>query len=223
MASRHEEKFLIDYTQYSIVRARAEQAMMTDPNSETGCYLITSVYYDDHKDTALDEKLDGIRIHTKYRVRTYDCNPSPVNLERKVKRGIMTEKFSTRVDPNTLSMFSDPEADLSLLTGRARVMATEMRSKGLFPTVTVRYRRDAFVYPAQDVRLTFDTNVEALPPDFSHLFDDSECGIPALPRNVVVMEVKYGEYLPAFVRKIASCNANQLSVSKYALCREVLR
>lgn len=223
MASRHEEKFLIDYRQYSIVRSRAEQAMMPDPNSETGTYLITSVYYDDQMDTALDEKLDGIHVHTKYRVRTYDCSPSPVNLERKVKRGIMTEKFSTRVDPNGLWMFSDPAVDLTQFSGRALVMATEMRSKGLFPAITVRYRRDAFVYPAQDVRLTFDTNVEALPPDFNHLFDDSEGGIPALPRNVVVMEVKYGEYLPAFVRKIASCESKQLSVSKYALCREVLR
>lgn len=223
MASRHEEKFLIDYRQYSIVRARAEAAMLPDPNSATGTYLITSIYYDDLKDTALDEKLDGIHVHTKYRIRTYDCSPTPVNLERKVKRGIMTEKFSTKVDPNGLWIFSDPGADLSVLPGKAQAMAIEMRSKGLFPAVTVRYRRDAFVYPAQDVRLTFDTNVEALAPDFENLFDDSEGGIPAMSRNTVVMEVKYGEYLPSFVRKIASCEAKQLSVSKYALCREVLR
>ena len=223
MASRHEEKFLIDYRQYSVVRARAEAAMRPDPNSIDGSYLITSVYYDDHRNTALDEKLDGVKVHTKYRIRTYDCNPSPVNLERKVKRGIMTEKFSSKIDPAWLDTFADPATDLEAFGGRTRVMATEMRSKGLFPAITVRYKRDAFVYPEADVRLTFDTDVEALPPDFAHLFDDSECGIPALPRNVVIMEVKYGEYLPAFVRKIASCDAMQLSVSKYALCREVLK
>ena len=223
MASRHEEKFLIDYRQYSAVRARAEAAMRPDPNSIDGSYLITSVYYDDHRNTALDEKLDGVKVHTKYRIRTYDCNPSPVNLERKVKRGIMTEKFSSKIDPAWLDTFADPATDLEAFGGRTRVMATEMRSKGLFPAITVRYKRDAFVYPEADVRLTFDTDVEALPPDFAHLFDDSECGIPALPRNVVIMEVKYGEYLPAFVRKIASCDAMQLSVSKYALCREVLK
>ena len=223
MASRHEEKFLIDYTQYVILRSRAESAMLPDPHTTDGSYLITSVYYDDRNDTALYEKLDGIKVHTKYRVRTYDCNPSPVNLERKVKRGIMTEKFSTTVEPEQLPLFSDPAADLTLFSGRTQVMATEMRSKGLLPVVTVRYKRDAFVYPSADIRLTFDTNVEALSPDFEHLFSDSQGGIPALPRNVVIMEVKYGEYLPAFVRKIASCSTKQLSVSKYALCREVLR
>ena len=223
MASRHEEKFLIDYRQYSVVRARAEAAMRPDPNSADGSYLITSVYYDDHLNTALDEKLDGVKVHTKYRIRTYDCNPSPVNLERKVKRGIMTEKFSAKIDRSTLDAFADPATDLEAFGGRTRVMATEMRAKGLFPVITVRYKRDAFVYPEADVRLTFDTNVEALLPDFAHLFDDAECGVPALPRNVVIMEVKYGEYLPAFVRKLASCDAMQLSVSKYALCREVLK
>ena len=223
MATRHEEKYIIDYGQYLLVRSRAEAVMETDANAKDGSYVITSLYYDDCYDTALDEKLDGIKVHTKYRVRTYDSDSSFIRLERKVKRGIMTEKHSIRLAEEEIPLLSDITADLSLFEGRRAVMLLEMRSKGLLPAVTVRYKRDAFVFPETDTRLTFDTNVEALPPDASYLFDQNCAGVPALPRNQVIMEVKYGEHLPSFVRKIASCESMQLSVSKYALCREAWR
>ncbi len=197
--------------------------MDTDTHAKDGSYLITSLYYDDLYDTALDEKLDGIKVHTKYRVRTYDSDASFIRLERKVKRGIMTEKHSIRLAEEEIPLLSDSSADLTDFSGRRAAMLLEMRAKGLFPAVTVRYKRDAFVYPGTDTRLTFDTNIEALPPDASYLFDNDCAGVPALPRNQVIMEVKYGEHLPAFVRKIASCESMQLSVSKYALCREAWR
>lgn len=223
MATRHEEKFIIDYREYLRLRARAEGAMEVDPHAGEEGYLITSLYYDDRFDSALDEKLDGVRVHTKYRVRTYNSDPSFIRLERKVKRGIMTEKHSVRLAGEELPILCDPGRDLAQLTGRNAVMALEMRSKGLIPAVIVRYRRDAFVYPGTDTRLTFDTNVEALPPDYSLLFEEEHPGIPAMPRDQVIMEVKYGGYLPQFVRKISACCSKQLSVSKYAICREAWR
>ena len=222
MATRHEEKFLIDYRQYVLLRDRAETAMRPDEHAPDGSYLITSLYYDDRLDSALDEKLDGVRVHTKYRVRTYGANGDFIRLERKVKRGIMTEKHSASLRKEQIAELSDPAAALERFSGRGLVMAADMRSRGLLPAVTVRYRRDAFVYPGTDTRLTFDTHVEALPPTAEHLFDPSGAGIPALPPQTVVMEVKYGEYLPAFVRKLSAvCGGMQLSVSKYALCRAV--
>ena len=57
MPARHEEKYLIDYSQYVRIRARAEAAMLPDPHGDFGSYLITSLYYDDANDTALLEKL----------------------------------------------------------------------------------------------------------------------------------------------------------------------
>lgn len=221
MATRHEEKFLIDYRQYVLLRGRAETAMRPDSNAPNGSYLITSLYYDDRLNSALDEKLDGVRVHTKYRVRTYNADAGFIRLERKVKRGIMTEKHSAMLRASEIPMLSDPATELTYFSGRRLVLASDMRSRGLLPVVTVRYRRDAFVYPETDTRLTFDTHVEALPPTTAHLFDASSAGTPALPPNMVVMEVKYGEYLPTFVRKLcAACCGMQLSVSKYALCRE---
>ena len=36
----------------------------------------------------------------------------------------------------------------------------------------------------------------------------------------VVMEIKYGTHIPLFLRKLTDISCKQLSVSKYALCRE---
>ena len=55
--------------------------------------------------------------------------------------------------------------------------------------------------------------------------DLAELDVPewfVLDRNSIIMEIKYGSHLPAFLRKLTDVSSQQLSVSKYALCREQL-
>ena len=214
MAQRHEEKFLIDYRQYLLLKQRAEQVLKADIHG--GSYVITSLYYDDLQDTALLEKQDGLARHTKFRLRTYDYSRKTVHLERKVKEGVLTQKRSAAVAPEAISQLGKTTAPFQ---GEAYELASQMVAAGLRPAVTVRYRRDAFYLPNTDVRLTFDTKLEALPAAEEMLFEDC-CGIPVLDGNTVIMELKYGSYLPRMVRLLTSVPSRQLSVSKYALCRE---
>ena len=205
---RHEEKYIIDYAQYAVLKARAEKVLTPDPHGQNGSYTITSVYYDDPMDTALLEKLDGLARHTKFRLRTYDFSDAVIRLERKVKEGILTQKQTAVVSREQLASIDRLEGELSV------------QMRGLRPAVTVRYRRDAYQYPGTDLRLTFDTDLRALPADMATLFDPSYCGIPVLEGNQVIMEIKYGTYLPSFLRTLTAVPSQQLSVSKYALCRE---
>ncbi|MBR6594379.1 MAG: polyphosphate polymerase domain-containing protein [Clostridia bacterium] len=221
MAKRHEEKYIISYAQYVMLRARAEAAMERDANSR-GAYTISSLYYDDIYDSALDEKLDGIREHTKFRVRTYGFSSDFVRLEKKIKTGIITEKISARISADGVDGLSS-YTDVGEYSEKAYGLICELRSKGLRPSIIVRYKRDAFVHVPTNTRLTFDREIEALPSDSRCLYDGSLAGVPALPRGQVIMEVKYDDRLPAFVRKLSNCPCQQLSVSKYALCREALR
>ena len=46
MPSRHEEKYIIDYQQYAILRARALGVLTPDANAKGGSYVITSLYFD---------------------------------------------------------------------------------------------------------------------------------------------------------------------------------
>ena len=209
---RHEEKYIISYADYAILKARAEKILTPDRNGQNGSYTITSLYYDDPMDTALLEKQDGLARHTKFRLRTYDYSDKVIRLERKVKEGILTQKESLSLTREQLQSLETLDEDL----------AVEMRSIGMRPAITVRYRRDAYTYPGTDIRLTFDTDLRVLPADMQTLFDPNYGGIPVLSGNEVIMEVKYGTYLPRFLRTLTAVPSQQLSVSKYALCREKL-
>ena len=217
MASRHEEKYIIDYRQYLAVKRRVMGVLTPDQNGLNGSYVITSLYYDDHMDTALYEKLDGLPEHSKFRVRTYDFYDGLIKLERKDKHGILTEKQDVRIAKNQISRLG---SELLPQTPKLMELSAQMKASGLVPTVAVRYLRDAYYHEGSDLRITFDRNIEALPADARALFDPSFKGYPVLDGNCVVMEIKYGNFIPGFARKITNIGGKQLSVSKYALCRE---
>ena len=221
MLTRHEEKYILTYAQYAALLQRALQVLHPDPHGENGTYTITSVYFDDPADSALAEKLDGLALHSKFRLRTYDHAADFIKLERKDKQGILTEKFTASLTRQQLPLLDAP-GSWTQLEGSAQSLAQQMQAKLCRPVVGVRYVRDAFFHPGSDFRLTFDRQLEALPPDPDILFDPHRHGLPVLGPGQVVMEIKYGSYLPGFARKLTFANAPQLSLSKYALCREKL-
>lgn len=219
MASRHEEKYIISYCDYCLLRSRAAQILTPDPHGRGGSYTITSVYYDDFFSTALYEKLDGLADHSKLRLRTYDHSDSFIRLERKDKHGILTEKTSARLKRGQLPLLEAAAKPLEL-SETAWSLAAQLRAGHLTPAVTVRYHRDAFFLPGTDLRLTFDTRLEAVAAEFEALFCPDYPGLPVLGGNQVIMEIKYGSFLPRFIRTLTDVDVTQLSVSKYALCRE---
>ena len=223
MAERHEEKYLISYRQYAMLRSNAMRVLSPDVHGMSGSYQVTSLYYDDLQDTALSEKQEGLPIHTKFRIRTYDSSEALIRLERKVKKGIMTQKQSATVTQDQLPFLGLPQWNRERMSGAAAELAVQMEAAGMRPVVTVRYRRDAFHYPGTDLRLTFDTELEALAPEPDSLFCPDAVGVPVLDGNTVIMEIKYGSYVPAFIRSLTAVPCKQLSVSKYAWCRERFR
>lgn len=222
MGVRHEEKYIIDYQQYSLLHSRCMGILTPDPHGCNGSYVINSIYYDDPMDNALYEKLDGLPEHSKFRVRTYNYSDRFINLERKDKNGIMTHKLSAQIAYDQIPMLHGTSTELMLFPDPTRELVSQLHARELRPVVTVRYTRDAFLFAGTDLRLTFDTNLEAIAPDRESLFDPSFSGIPVLDHNSVIMEIKYGSYLPTFIRKLTDISCKQLSVSKYALCRERL-
>ena len=222
MAKRHEEKYLIDYREYLLLKDKAMQVLTPDSNGDMGHYLISSLYYDDPMDTALLEKQDGLSVHTKFRVRTYDYRRDFVRLERKVKQGVITQKLSGRIDAGQIPLLGRSDWDIEQLKDNAYDLAAQMRAALMLPSVIVQYKRDAFLFPGTDLRLTFDSDIRAISPDVQALFDPDCAGIPALDGNTVIMEIKYGQYIPSFIRKLTNVPCQQLSVSKYTLCREIM-
>ena len=222
MLSRHEEKYIIDYRQYVLLRERAMSLLTPDSHGVLGSYVITSLYYDDFLNHALDEKLDGLPEHSKFRIRTYDYSDRMIKLERKDKHGVLTQKFSANIGRQQIRLLDGVNTNLDSFHGSAFDLASQIQARDFRSVVAVRYKRDAFFFEGTDLRLTFDTNLEAIGPDPEALFSPEVSGLPVLDGNSVIMEIKYGAYIPAFVRKFTSVSCKQLSVSKYALCREKL-
>lgn len=220
MLSRHEEKYIIDYRQYAMLRERALRLLTPDKNGMMGSYVITSLYFDDYMNHALDEKLDGLPEHSKFRIRTYDYSDSVIKLERKDKHGILTQKHAATIQRNQIALLDGVNTELDAFAGKAYDLAAQIQSGDYRQVVAIRYQRDAFFFEGTDLRLTFDTRLEAIRPEIDALFSPNVSGLPVLDGNSVIMEIKYGDYIPQFVRKFTSVDAMQLSVSKYALCRE---
>lgn len=220
MASRHEEKYIIDYRQYAMLKDRAMRLLTPDPHGIMGSYMITSLYFDDFLDSALDEKLDGLAEHTKFRIRSYNCGEGLLKLERKDKHGLLTKKHAAGISREQLQYLNGVYTSLDRFSGKALELAAQIQAGDLRPRVVVRYMRDAYFYGGTDFRLTFDTRLEAIAPEAEALFSAEVSGLPVLDENSVIMELKYGTHIPAFVRKFTAVSTKQLSVSKYALCRE---
>lgn len=217
MAERREEKYLINYSEYSVISSRIKALLQPDTNGKNGKYSICSMYFDDAFDTALAEKEDGNAVHIKFRIRTYDGSDGFIRLERKTKRGIVTEKHSARITKEELDKILSGEAisDESECFG----LVSEMRARAFKPVISVRYDREAYYMPSLGVRVTFDINVDSLPPDKDTLFGNTKRALPAIERGQIIMEIKYSDRCPSFIRKACETNSAQLSVSKYALCR----
>lgn len=73
------------------------------------------------------------------------------------------------------------------------------------------------------VRITFDKHLRT-GLSGTNLFNPGLPTVSALDNRIVVMEVKYDDYLPEFVRTaLQGENIHRQSSSKYVICRKLLK
>lgn len=83
MQYRHEWKHEISIFDVLCLRQRLSSVMTPDPHARGGRYFVRSLYFDDLRDTALREKLDGVSRREKFRLRCYNGDDSYLVLEVK--------------------------------------------------------------------------------------------------------------------------------------------
>lgn len=89
---RHEWKHEINPSAMITLRQRMRAVIQPDKHSVDGKYKIWSLYFDNLADIALREKLDGVNIREKFRVRYYSRDTTYIYLEKKSKRGSLSSK-----------------------------------------------------------------------------------------------------------------------------------
>ena len=83
MDYRHEWKHEINEADLRTLRMRLQAIMKSDPHAKDGKYMIRSLYFDTWADRALREKLNGVSVREKFRIRCYNGDTGFIHLEKK--------------------------------------------------------------------------------------------------------------------------------------------
>ena len=220
MQFRHEVKHEISKSDMLLLRQRLRAVMKPDKHCKDGFYHIRSLYFDNIYDKALREKLDGINVREKYRIRLYNNDLSLIRLERKFKNGNLGFKESALLSVDEVKAIVNGDIDV-LANSKNEVILrfySKLKNDGLRPKVIVDYIREPFVFAPGNVRVTIDSNirtglssVDILNPDLPTV---------SVANNPIILEVKWDNYLPDIIRDALTLDSRRSGAfSKYAACR----
>lgn len=221
---RHELKFILNQSHAEILKHRLSLIMDVDENSANpdNTYFIRSLYFDDCKDTAYYEKIDGTEKRKKYRIRIYNLDDSFIRLERKDKDRDLTHKKQTKITKDIYTKIVNGNID-KIDTSKDQLLREfiyEIKTKGLMPAVIVDYQRLAYTYPAEDTRVTFDEHIKSGRFNYD-LFSKDFITYDILEKKESVLEVKFNNVIPSHIAQvIMTIPTVRQAISKFALCRE---
>ena len=220
MQYRHEWKYQITKADHLAIKQRVQAVMQSDPHTVDGKYRIRSLYFDNDRDKALREKLDGFNRREKFRIRFYNLDPSVIHLEKKSKLNGLGTKFSAPLSKDEVERLISGDLSWMMDSGRPLVqeLYAKMLSPGLMPKTIVDYEREPFIFAPGNVRVTFDynlctglNNVDFLNPDTPMV---------KAPDSHILMEVKWDDFLPDIIKDCVWTPGRRVGAfSKYAQCR----
>ena len=220
MKYRHEWKHEINYADMLTLRTRLSAVMKRDEHAIGGIYQIQSLYFDTLSDKALREKIDGVNIREKFRIRYYNGDTSFIVLEKKSKINGLCAKESCRITKEEAQKIVDGDLGWMPESGRplCQELYSKMLSQGLGPKTIVDYTREPFVFAPGNVRVTIDYNIRtgAFRTDF---LNPKTITLPA-GESPIILEIKWDEYLPDIIKDAVTIPGRRVAAfSKYEQCR----
>ena len=220
MKYRHEWKHEISYGDMLVLRQRLSAVMKRDIHAIDGKYLIRSLYFDNASDKALREKVDGVNIREKFRIRYYNNDTSLIHLEKKSKVNGLCLKDSVALSFEQAQAIANGDYGWMIDSGVPLIqeLYSKMMSQGLRPKTIVDYLREPFVFAPGNVRVTLDYNIRT-GMNCTDFLNPNCVTVPAGDAPII-LEVKWDEYLPDIIRdavQLPNCRVG--AFSKYAVCR----
>ena len=220
MDYRHEWKHNINSSDMIALRQSLQVIASPDKNAIDGRYHIRSIYFDNLYDTALREKIDGVNKREKFRIRLYNNDTSYITLEKKSKINGLCSKQINRLTLEEAKLIQAGEYEWMRKSDKPLVteVFSKMQSQGIKPKTIVDYDREPYIYGPGNVRVTFDYNIRTGLMETDFLNPDC-ITIPA-GDPVIILEVKWDEFLPDVIKNAIQLKGRQVSAfSKYAACR----
>lgn len=218
---RYERKYTPSYKELEYLKRKLKFFMNLDnhSNNHKG-YKVRSVYFDSYNDCDYKDKLDGLNVRKKIRIRIYDEDDLYAKIEVKNKIGDKQKKTSIILSKeDAIKIIKKDFSPLLKNTCEHSLWLYSVMSKNLYrPVCMIEYDRYAFTHESNKIRVTIDSDIKYSITNFN-IFDKSAILIPCL--NTPVLEVKYNGYLLDPVRKIlANLSLVECAVSKYVMARK---
>ena len=220
---RQEKKYAINLTDSMLLGRRLGAVMHADAHNGIQGYLIRSLYFDTPDDQDFQDKIDGLELRRKIRLRTYSPQSDFAMLEMKQKEGPYQRKRSLRLSREDAQRLC--RGDYQPLQSYDDPFAVEcyglMHCRCYRPKAIVEYRRQAFVARENHIRITLDSRITATETSFD-VFSERLPMYVVLDPFHMVLEVKYNGFLLSYIKDLLDLvERSELSVSKYCLARSV--
>ena len=211
--SRFEFKYVLPKDLRDQIEAELSHFVALDPyveKQEGQKYMVRSLYWDDERLTAYNDKIDGLIHRSKFRLRTYTNeaeSKAPRFLEIKGRHDNLVFKHRIPVDigPNEANVSGSDLSDLIL----ARTEESEVRNRFLFsvlkrrikPYAVVDYLRRPYISRFDpEFRLTFDEQLHSV--DSDQLFPRNTDRGRRIAPGYTVMELKFRRHVPSWFHRI---------------------
>lgn len=221
---RYELKFLCTQLQINLLEAQLDCLMERDGHSgPAGFYTVRSLYFDDYDNNAMKQKEDGVDERKKYRIRSYLLGMDDsfrLEIKHSVQNKIRKESC-TLTAQETQQILEGRPVEQAYNSERKVLRKFELARdiRFLRPVVIVEYDRMPYIYANGNVRITIDRNIR-FSPDTTKFMERNIMEMPVLGKGIHLLEIKYDEYLPDFIRQaLQIVSLNKTSFSKYYLCR----
>jgi hypothetical protein len=233
MEMRFEHKYIVSKTALDGLRRSLSPFVLCDPYAalkKDHIYTTRSIYLDTPGFAAYREKLEGVMIRRKFRIRGYDVpgEKGRIFLEIKQKANQVGCKYRSQLSYGDLTrlvetrevgryVIPEPSADVACENARRFLLGMD---KGMMkPAMLVVYDREPFVGKIDPrVRITFDFNLRCAPlPSLSDLCNDSN--LRSVAPGLAIVEIKFDRGYGPWLRSIVDSHGLvRTSVSKYASC-----
>ena len=221
---RTEQKYDLTLSEMYTVIGRLNCLLTGDSHNYGGGYMVRSLYFDTVNDDDFYDKLDGLEIRRKIRLRIYDPAGSSAKLELKEKTGQNQRKRSltlTREEAQRM-VKGDYDVLLEKADGFADELYGRMKQYCYIPKCIVQYYRTAYAESVNDTRVTFDRDLRATEACFDLFSTDLQLNPVGLMLGCT-MEVKFNNFLLSYVKDAVSiADRTPLSASKYGMARNHL-
>lgn len=218
---REEKKYLMNLEDMKRFTYLLDPVMLQDVHNGAEGYTIRSLYFDTLDDGDYQDKLDGLELRKKIRLRIYNPSDSFAMLEMKQKEGAYQKKRSLRLEREDARQLA--QGRYEPLLRYEDPFAAEcyglLHYRCYRPKTVVEYRRKAYIAKENRIRITLDHQIRATE-SCMDVFSPQLSLYPVLDPFNGVLEVKYNGFLLSYIKDLVSgANRSELSVSKYCLAR----